>query len=150
MLHNLTFTGAVNNAGALKQLGITEVWLDGNANDLPWRLVIDCDKGCSYRNGIPVSVAFLASHPASGLRFRWHFDLEFRGANGSAEFHIDVDGCRRVLRAVPEHARATFRELLRVTANAVRDKGVEYQQVADRQAVAARVLSDLCGAEAQT
>ena len=147
MLPNMSFKHAVSCASALQQLDIEEVWLDRDAGDLPWRLVTACEAGCSYRNGIPVTVQFNAKHPATGLRFRWHFDLEKRDANGSAEFHIDVEECRRVMRYIPEQARAQFRELLRVTANAIRERATEYQQAADRQAIAARTLSDLCVAE---
>jgi hypothetical protein len=143
----MSFARAISCASALDQLEIEDVWLDRDAGDLPWRLVTSCQTGALYRNGIPVTVQFNAKHPATGLSFRWHYDLERRDANGSAEFHIDVEGCRRVMRWIPEPARAQFRELLRATADAVRERAAEYQKAADRQATAARTLADLCASE---
>lgn len=143
---DMTYAQATAKAAALKEIGQGVVYLR-KEDDLPWHLATHCESGSSYRLNIPVSAWVHAFDPETGLAFRWSLDLEGHGANGASTYEINVKGCRKAMQKMPAIARDSLREWLMAAANAVREKGVEYQKVADQQFVQAKQLSDLCAEE---
>jgi hypothetical protein len=144
-MRDITFEKAIEEREALQRLGHTVLFLPDSSTK-PWDAVTGCEPGCSFRNGIPVSVTFQAE--VDGLTFKWFFDLEHREANGSSLFHVDTDGCRGVMKLLAPAARERFRDWLLSTAKAVRAKATEYQDAANDQLIVAASLIDLCTAEA--
>lgn len=134
----LTYEQAIEKAASLRDIGQMEVYLrDGH---YPWHLVTSCEPGGSHRLEISTDVWFYAHDPNTGLIFRWSFDLEPRFASGSNSYHIDVDKIQEVLAKLRDDARAQFQQYLANCAVKVRDKGREWQKIADRQLATADAL----------
>lgn len=134
----LTYEQAIEKAASLRDIGQTEVYLCNGP--YPWHLVTSCEPGGSHRLDISTNTWFYAHDPNSGLMFRWSFDLEPRSASGSSSYHIDMDGIREVLAKLRDVARAQFQEYLANCAVKVREKGREWQKIADRQLATADAL----------
>lgn len=140
LMRDMTYSEATRKAQSLKDVGMTNIYLSGG---YPWHLVTDCEPGGSHRMEIATSVRFSAHDPATGLDFNWCFDIEPRSANGSGGYHIDTEGCQRVLAQLPSDAKVSFRNYLADCALKVKDKGDEWMQCATRQLAAAAILRDL-------
>lgn len=122
-----------------KAIGNTEIYLN-DGTEFPWGMANSVESGGMHRLSIPVSFTFRADDPQSGLSFRWFFDLEAKGANGSGKFHIDIERIRQVREMLPDGTRKSFSRILRETSVAVRKQGDDYQKVAaDQYAVAAEL-----------
>ena len=117
---------AVKLAKHHRALGHTHIYLKHDQHDKPWHLVTEVEPGGLMRLGQSVSVWFIATHPKSGLRFRWSLDLEPREANGSGNLQIDVAGCRAVLEELPAPMAAKFRAHLERLAGATEKQAQEY------------------------
>jgi hypothetical protein len=141
MIHDKDWREVVEQAEHYLAIGEPQVYLHG-CTDYPWEYVTRLEPGGSHRLDMDTSVWFTAEHP-SGLSLRWTFDMEPRSANGSGSYHIDTDGVRAVLRALPTEARGLFRAYLRTCADKVQAKATEWRQIAERQATDAQTLYDL-------
>lgn len=113
-------------------IGQKRVYLDGRGSDYPWSFVTRCEPGGSHRLDIYTSVRFYAEHP-SGLSFDWSFEIEPHTANGSGRYHIDVEGCQKIIASIPTAAKKQFRTYLAECAAKVREKGDEYREIAEKQ-----------------
>lgn len=144
MMTDFTYESATKAAEHLKAIGMTDIslWRDPNP---PWHLATSCEPGGSHRLDISTDASFYAEDPKTGLTFRWSFDIEPMSANGTGSYQINAAGCKTVLSKLRGEARAQFRAYLSACAAKVRDKGLEYQRIADRQAADAATLRDLVG-----
>lgn len=124
-----------------KAIGQKEIWLS-EGNDFPWMYVDSVKPGGSHRLDIATSVWFRATHP-TGLRFSWSFDIEPRSASGKGYYEIDVKGCREILDALPERARARFREYLGECAKSVEANALKFRKIAEGEFETARALKGL-------
>lgn len=144
MMNDMTYQEAKQKATTLRELGQTEVYLNGG--EMPWEYVTSVEPGGSHRLEISTSVWFKALCPETGLRFRWSFDIEPYSANGKGSYEIDSESCRNVTKKLSGDALADWRNYLRDCAEKVRSKGEEWRIVADKQLTDAALLSDLsCG-----
>ena len=134
---------AIDNADAYKLVGQGEVYLN-DAHEKPWHLTTSVEPGGSHRLNISTSVWFRGTHPETGMRFRWAFDLEPSSANGKGHYEIDRDGARAVLRQLPDGAKVAFRQYLYECAEKIEAKAKEYQSYADRQFADAVIFKELC------
>lgn len=140
-MRDYTYEKATQHADALSALGETEIYL--HKEPFPWHLAVSCEPGGSHRLEICTRVWFRADDSGSGLSFRWAFDIEPRSANGTAGYHIDTKGCRRVLSLLPLEAKVQFQEYLSNCAAKVRDKGHEWRQAAEKGIATAAQLESL-------
>ena len=139
-----TYAQATKNAAALKQIGMTDLYLSRQSGDHPWHLVTGCEPGGSIRLEISTSVRFKAFDPATRLTFSWLFDIETMSANGKGHHEIDAEGCRRVIGKLPAgRARDSFLKYLRDCAKKVRTKGDEWRTIYERQIADAATLERL-------
>jgi hypothetical protein len=132
MNKELTWKERVKLAPEFLKLGQVEQYLSRDDNDYPWDFAKSCEEGNTHRLEIYTGVWFRADHP-SGLKFRWSFDIEKRGSNGSGHYNIDVDGCQSVLAALSGTAKAQFAAHLREASKAVRAKGKEWEAITKAQ-----------------
>lgn len=141
----LTYQEATNRAEHLIALGMgDDVYLSGDRiDDKPWQHVESVEPGGTHRMEMATSVWFRATDPTTKLHFRWTFDIEPRGVNGKGHYEIDVDGCRRVLKALPYKGRKQFTAYLADCAARVRAKADEWKDLANRQLRDAKMLEKL-------
>src|SRR4029077_7504296 len=127
------------------ELGQVEHYLDHDANDYPWEFVTKVESGGSHRLDMETSVWFSAV-PASGLQFRWSFEIEFREANGKGYYMIDTDKCASVLASLSPDGKHKFKAYLKRCAKTVNEKGDSYEKALKNQreiaAALERILKD--------
>lgn len=139
-MNDYTYEKCVANAAALLNLGNKVIYL--SSGEYPWDQVVSCEPGGSHRLDISTSVWFRADDK-SGLSFRWSFDIEPHDANGKGGYHIDIEGCRRVLERLPLDAKIEFQQYLADCAAKVRDKANEWRQAAEGQESTAAQLESI-------
>jgi hypothetical protein len=140
-MNDVNWKEIVEKARLYKELGQTDHYIYGDV-DAPWEFVVSCTPGGSHRLDIATSVSFIAEHPC-GLKFRWSFDLEERGANGKSHYEINTEGVIRVLASLPKKAAANFRSYLADCAVAVQKSADKYRSVAEAEANSAATLKRL-------
>ena len=143
----MTYQEAIKNVVHLRALGQTDIYL--HEDPKPWHLADKVEPG-SHRLEIATSVIFSGEDSATGLRFRWIFDIESLGANGKGHYEINCNACREVLKSLPEEARKRFAEYLADCAVKVEAKAQEWVGIANRQLRTAATLSQLAKKGAQS
>jgi hypothetical protein len=139
-LENMSLDAIRQKAKALKELNITEVYVDNDA--FPWRDAYACEPGGTYRLGIYVSAWFKAKDSVSGLEFRTIFDIEKSGASGSPNYEIDVDKCLDLIPRLNITCAGKFMAFLRESAEKVEKQGKEYFEAAREQLSVAAMLRE--------
>lgn len=139
-LENMSLDAIRQKAKALKELNITEVYVDNDA--FPWRDAYACEPGGVYRLGLYVSVWFRAKDSVSGLEFSTSFDIEKSGANGSSDYQIDIDKCLNLITKLNTVCALKFKDYLRESAEKVEKRGKEYFEAAKRQLSVAAMLRE--------
>jgi hypothetical protein len=143
---DISYSDLDTKADAIKALfGVSPVYLRGSA---PFEVAESCEPGGTHRLDIATSVWFYGTHPGTGIRVRWSFDIEPTFASGTGSYAIDTEACREAVRGLRGSAREQFREYLAECATKVRARGDEYRKLAERQAMDAAILSDLAATPA--
>lgn len=133
MLDEKNWKKYVEEADHHVAIGNTRIFLFGDdQEDKPWSMVQTVNDGCTHRLDIATSVDFRALHPC-GLTFKWSWDIELRGANGTNTYQIGTVGVQRILSKLPPATLPSFTDYLRKVIEAVQKRGGEYQQYADIQ-----------------
>lgn len=92
---------------------------------------------------ISTDARFSGTCPDTGLTFHWSVEIETPSANGRSNYQIDTEGCRKVTRLLKGDVLVQWRNYLANCAAKVREKGNEWQAIAERQLADARILADL-------
>jgi hypothetical protein len=141
-MRETTFAQAVATAKERKAIGATDVYLgEAPLTDLNWDYCTGFETGGSHR--LDISTTGLFVFEIEGLRLRWYFELEKRGANGQGHYVIDTEGVLAVLAKVYGNPRAEFLAYLRTCSEAVAKRGSEYLQIAEEQFGTSATLAQL-------
>lgn len=109
----------------------------------PYEKACAFEPGCAIRLSTNVSGYFTAV--VKGIRCRWSFDLEDRGANGTGSLAPNVEAIGSVMRRLEGTARTQFRDWLVEVATKVRADAAELRSTADQQTAKAATLADIAG-----
>lgn len=127
-----TFTNVMGLLEHYKALGIRDVFLDDDADDLPWSAVNEVREGGLWRFNMPISVWMMCKHE-SGITFQWSVDFEPKSASDSSSSMLDADRISRALDLLPAAAGKQFIDILRTScAPKLQDQRDEHRQIAAR------------------
>jgi hypothetical protein len=101
---------ALKNREHYIALGQTSIYLDSDADDLPWDKVTKIEDRCGVRLSGPTG--FYAIAEEGGLTFRWSVDFESRNAKGSSVSLFDRARLRDVIMKLPQPARKELAKFL--------------------------------------
>lgn len=138
----VTFANAVATAKERLAIGQTDVYLgEAPLSDLNWDYCTEFQHGGGHRLDMDTTGYFIFE--IAGLRMRWYFEAEQRGANGQGHYLIDTEGILAVLAHVYGTPRDQFLAYLAESSAAVAKRGNEYLELAVRQLGSAAVLASL-------
>lgn len=146
----MNFTKASSLAKHYRAIGQTTIFLDDDADDLPWDKVSQVEAGSGWRNGAPTGVRIVAV--VDGMSYHWSADFEGHEANGKPASQFDRPVMRDVAMRLPEEARRQLGTILSeevlpaLTKHANEYRAYLNQQVDSQDAV--RGLIAFCAGDA--
>ncbi len=143
MYKDWTYQEAITKSDSLHNLGIEELYLHDEFNNLPWGKVVEVKPGGSHRLDISTDVWIKAYDEQTKLVFKWTFSIESSSANGKGYYEVDVKSCGEVMKRLSGKAKIDFIDYLSDCANKLLTKGKEWNEIANKQYHDASVLQSL-------
>lgn len=112
MISETTYESASALADHYIALGISDVWLRGELDAMPWHLASNIKASGSYRLNGPCGCRVDAYDQNTGLSFKWSFDFESPSANGSGTNQFDEETMLGAARHMSPDLRAKYAHLL--------------------------------------
>lgn len=131
MFKDWSYNEVINKSDAILALGLNEIYL--NKGEMPWEVATSCEPGGSHRLDIYTSVWFRGIESNSGISLRWSFDIENNNSPQDHHYHVDIEGCRKVLNSLKGNVRNQFQKYLADCSTSISKLAADYRKYAQEE-----------------